>query len=123
LALFMQSESTAKDTGDSSRAGGTSFFSALRQRYLIATLPLIPDELHYTSGDSEQFLEIRACRPKPEWDPPRVVRYSDVYFRVERSAQTSGSRPFLYVLLRLSAGVPGRTVLAYCPDLSPLVRN
>ena len=123
LAVFMHSESTGKDTGDSSRAGGTSFFSALRQRYLIATLPLIPDELHYTSGDSEQFLEIRACRPKPEWDPPRVVRYSDVYFRVERSAQTSGSRPFLYVLLRLSAGVPGRTVLAYCPDLSPLVRN
>jgi hypothetical protein len=123
LAVFMHSESTGKDTGDSSRASGTSFFSALRQRYLIATLPLIPDELHYTSEDSERFLEIRACRPKPEWDPPRIVRYSDVYFRVERSAQTSGSRPFLYVLRQLSAGVPGRTILAYCPNPSPLVRD
>jgi hypothetical protein len=56
LALFMRSESTAKDSGDSSRAGGTSFFSALRQRYLIATLPLIPDELHYTSEIPNNFL-------------------------------------------------------------------
>jgi len=123
LALFMHAESTAKDSGDSSRAGGSSFFSALRQRYLIATLPMIPDELHYTSEDSEQFLEIRACRPKAEWEPPRVVRYSDVYFRVERSVQTSGSRPFLYILRRLSAGVPGRTVLPYCPNPLPLVRD
>ena len=84
---------------------------------------MIPDELHYTSEDSEQFLEIRACRPKAEWEPPRVVRYSDVYFRVERSVQTSGSRPFLYILRRLSAGVPGRTVLPYCPNPLPLVRD
>ena len=123
LALFMRRGSVAKDSGDSLRASGTSFFSALRREYLTSSLPLVADELHYTGGDSEEVLEIRSCRPKLEWDPPRVVRYGDEYFRLEKSAQTSGPRPFLYVLRRLSAGVPGRSVLAYCPDLSPLVRN
>ena len=123
FARSMGRKTTARDPEDSSHAGGSSFFSALHQKYLIGTLPLVPDELHYSTGDSEQFLEIRACRPKPEWDPPRVVRFSNVYFRLEKSAQTSGSRPFLYILRRLSAGVPGRAVLAYRPDPSPLVRN
>lgn len=123
FARFMGRENTAKDSRDSSRADGSSFFSALRDRYLIGTLPLVPDELHFAGGDTEQLLEIRACRPKPEWDPPRVVRYSDVYFRLERAGQTSGSRPFLYVLRRLASGVPGRTVLEYCPHPSPLLRN
>jgi hypothetical protein len=123
FALFMRTDNAARDSEDSSHAAHPSFFAALRQKYLIGRLPLVADELHYTGGASEQILEIRACRPKPEWDPPRVVRYSDVYFRLEKSAQTSGSRPFLYILRRLSAGVPGRAVLAYRPDPSPLVRN
>jgi hypothetical protein len=123
FSLFMRVDNAARYSEDSSHAAHPSFFAALRQKYLIGRLPLVADELHYTGGDSEQILEIRASRPKPEWDPPRVVRYSDAYFRLEKSTQTSGSRPFLYVLRRLSAGVPGRTVLAYCPDPSPLVRN
>jgi hypothetical protein len=123
FAFFVRRENTAKDPADSSHAYGPSFFSALRQRYLIGKLPIVPDELRYTGGDSEEFLEIRACRPKLEWDPPRVVRYGDEYFRLERSAQTSGSRPFRYILRRLSAGVPGRTVLEYHPEPLPVVRN
>ena len=123
LTLFMDGKSSAKDSGDSLRASGSSFFSALRQEYLTSRLPLVSDELHYTGRDSEEFLEIRACRRKPEWDPPRVVRCGDDYFRLERAAETSGSRPFVYVLRRLARGVPGRTVLEYRPDSSPLVRN
>jgi hypothetical protein len=123
FARFMGRGGASKDSGNSLRADGPSFFSALRQKYLIGRLPLVADELHYTGEDSEQILEIRACRPKLEWDPPRVVRYADDYFRLERVGQTSGARPFLYVLRRLSAGVPGRTVLNYRPDASPLVRN
>lgn len=123
FALFMQRGSSSKDPGDSLRASGSSFFSALRQEYLTSRLPLVADELHYTGRDSEEFLEIRACRRKPEWDPPRVVRCGDDYFRLERAAQTFGSRPFLYVLRRLASGVPGRTVLEYRPDTSPLLRN
>jgi hypothetical protein len=123
LTLFMHRGSSAKDSGDSLRSSGSSFFSALRQEYLTGRLPLVADELHYTGRDSEEVLEIHACRPKPEWDPPRVVRCGDDYFRLERAAQTSGSRPFVYVLRRLASGVPGRTVLEYRPDTSPLLRN
>jgi hypothetical protein len=111
FALFIGREKTAKDSGNASRTGDSSFFGALRQRYLIGRLPLVPDELHFTGRDSEQILEIRACRPKLEWDPPRVVRYGDDYFCLESAGQTSGSRPFLYALRRLASGVPGRTVL------------
>jgi hypothetical protein len=123
LTLFMDGKSGAKDSGDSLRASGSSFFSALRQEYLTSRLSLVADELHYTGRGSEEFLEIRACRRKPEWDPPRVVRCGNDYFCLERAAQTSGSRPFIYVLRRLASGVPGRTVLEYCPDASPLLRN
>ena len=123
FARLMGRKNTAGDHQDSSHAAHSSLLVALRQKYLVGRLPLVADELRYTGEDSEQILEIRACRPKLEWDPPRVVRYSDVYFRLERAGQTSGARPFLYVLRRLSAGVPGRTVLEYCPDTSPLLRN
>jgi hypothetical protein len=123
FALFVHSQSSPKDPQGSLRASGSSLFSALRQEYLTSRLPLVADELHYTGRDSEEVLEIRACRPKLEWDPPRVVRFGDEYFRLERSAQTSGSRPFLYVLRRLASGVPGRTVLEYRPDTSPLLRH
>jgi hypothetical protein len=123
FARFIGREKTAKDSGNASRTGDSSFFGALRQRYLIGRLPLVPDELHFTGRDSEQILEIRACRPKPEWDPPCVVRYGDDYFRLEKARQTSGSRPFLYALRRLAGGVPGRTVLEYCPNVSPHIRN
>jgi hypothetical protein len=123
FALFIGREKTAKDSGNASRTGDSSFFGALRQRYLIGRLPLVPDELHFTGEDSEQILEIRACRPKLEWDPPRVVRYGDDYFCLESAGQTSGSRPFLYALRRLAGGVPGRTVLEYCPDILPRVRD
>ena len=123
FSLFIRGDHTARDSEDSSPAAQPSFFTALRQKYLIGRLPLVADELHYAGGDSEQILQIRACRPKPEWDPPRVVRYGENYFRLESAAQTSGARPFLYVLRRLASGVPGRTVLEYCPDTSPLLRN
>jgi hypothetical protein len=123
FSLFIRRDNAAGGSEDSLHAAQPSFLVTLRQKYLVERLPLVADELHYTGEDSEQILEIRACRPKLEWDPPRVVRYSDVYFRLERAGQTSGARPFLYVLRRLSAGVPGRTVLEYCPDASPLLRN
>src|ERR1700735_1275184 len=123
FSRFMGGEGIAKNSGNSSHAEGSSFFSALRQKYLIGRLPMVPDELHFTGSDPEKSLEIRACRPKLEWDPPRVVRYGGEYFRLERSTQTAGGRPFVYVLRRLACGVPGRTVLEYCPDTSPLIRN
>jgi len=60
---------------------------------------------------------------EPDWNPPRVVRYEDRYYRLEDYARGSGPRPFVYRLRRLAAGVPGRTVLVYSPDEAPITAN
>jgi hypothetical protein len=97
-----------------------SGFRAVRERALMAALPLIPDELHFATRGSDQILEIRSCRAKPDWTPPRVVRHEDRYYQLEACSQGSASRPFIYVLRKLSAGVPGRTVLVYSPEQTPV---
>jgi hypothetical protein len=92
----------------------SSYVGAIRERMMAAGLEDVPDELFFrTSGESEETLEIRACRRKQEWNPPRVVRFEDRYYRLENSSVRSGPRPFRYTLRRLAAGVPGRTVLLY----------
>jgi len=90
---------------------------AVRERALMATLPLVPDKLHFTTEGSDEILEIHSCRVKTEWTPPRVVRYEDRYYQLEACSERSTPRPFVYTLRRLSAGVPGRTVLIYSPEL------
>lgn len=67
-------------------------------------------------SDEGEILEIHASRMKQDWTPPRIVRYDDAYYRLERFSRGVGSRPFVYHLRRLSAGVPGRTVLLYQPE-------
>jgi hypothetical protein len=64
---------------------------------------------------NEEILEIRASRKKADWDPPRVVRIEDTYYRLEDCGKCPGPRPFRYTLRRLSAGVMGRKVLVYQP--------
>jgi len=93
---------------------------AVRERALMATLPLVADELHFATRGSDEILEIRSCRAKPDWAPPRVVRHEDRYYQLEARSQSTAPRPFLYVLRKLSAGVPGRTVLIYSPEQTPI---
>ncbi|HXN22924.1 MAG TPA: hypothetical protein VOA41_09310 [Candidatus Dormibacteraeota bacterium] len=93
----------------------SSFFGAIRERMLVANLRQVHDELFFRTNGSEQILEIRACRRKQDWNPPRVVRVDDRYYRLLNSSRGSGRRPFRYTLRRLAAGVPGRTVLLYSP--------
>src|SRR5580658_1771174 len=100
----------AMGTDNFSQSHLASGIRAVREKALAASLPLIPDELHFTKDGSEEILEIRASRPKPDWTPPRVVRYGDRYYRLESSSTGTPPRPFLYKLRRLPAGVPGRTV-------------
>src|SRR5215470_11889541 len=53
----------------------SSAFGAIRERVAAVGLDELPDELFVrTDGESEEILEIRASRKKPEWNPPRVVR-------------------------------------------------
>jgi len=101
---------------DDGQVGVSSVASAVRERIHAATRPELPDELHFTIDGSEEIMEIYASRRKPDWIPPRVVRYFDTYYRLEADSSAGGSRPFRYRLRRLPVGVPGRTVILYSPS-------
>ena len=99
----------------------SSYVGTMRDKIITARLAELPDELYRSTADSEELLEIRASRAKADWDPPRVVRYEDCYYRLEACARASAPRPFVYRLRRLPAGVPGRTVLTYAPSEVPVI--
>ena len=101
----------------------SSYVGAMRGKVVSARLSQVPDEHYILKNTEEEILEIRAWRAKPDWNPPRVVRYEDRYYRLEDCARGSGPRPFVYKLRRLAAGVPGRTVLVYSPEEAPVTAN
>jgi hypothetical protein len=92
-----------------------SFGSAMRDKMLSAR-PVVGDELSIEKDGNEELLQVRASRRKAEWEPPKVVRYKDSYYRLESCSRGGGARPFQYTLRKLPAGVPGRTVLVYSPE-------
>jgi|HubBroStandDraft_2_1064218.scaffolds.fasta_scaffold00948_10 hypothetical protein len=102
-------------TADSLRANASSISSAIRERMMVARLSSVQDELFFRSSGTEELLEVSASSRKDDWNPPRVVRYGDGYYRLEAFSLESGPRPFRYSLRRLPAGVPGRSVLIYSP--------
>jgi hypothetical protein len=91
-----------------------SIAETVRERAMVARLEDVPDEIQYSKAGTEEFLEIRACRRKEEWEPPKIARVDETYYRLEASSMEKGAaRPFRYRLRRLEAGVPGRSVLLY----------
>ena len=101
----------------------SSYVSTLRERALASRLPAVPDELRITTVAMDEFLEIRSSHAKFDWDPPRVVRFGERYYRLEESCRSSVPRPYIYKLRRLSAGVPGRTVIVYQPERDPVIAS
>jgi hypothetical protein len=93
----------------------SSFAGVISERVRTAGLSEVPDELCFKKDESGEILEIRACRRKQDWIPPRTVRYLDAYYRLEADSSAAGPRPFRYQLRLLPMGVPGRTVLLYAP--------
>lgn len=99
-----------------------SVFGAVHDRVSVARLPLVEDEIRFGPNGSRELLEVRPCRPKPDWHISRLVRFEDGYYRVESCSRGEGLRPFLFSLRRLPAGVPGRSVLVYTPS-DPFARS
>lgn len=93
-----------------------TFKRAIREKMRVARTRAVADELSVEKSGTDELLQIRSCRAKADWTPPRVVRYQDSYYRLELCSTGSGPRPFHYTLRRLSAGVPGRNVLVYVPE-------
>ena len=131
LPLFLFDKIFLKITGQSgpgiAQAAGyaegnvSSYFVAFRDKVRSSRTPIVPDELCGSRQQADEFLEIRSCRRKQDWDPPRTVRYQDAFYRLEACSQGPEPRPFRYRLRRLSAGVMGRTVLVYSPEEAPIV--
>jgi hypothetical protein len=132
LPLFMLDKVFAMITGrgrretairmDGTQGNVSSYLGAIGEKLLLARLPLVPDEICSIRNESDELLEICACRRKVDWIPPRVVRYQNGFYRLEASSRGTASRPFLYKLRRLAAGVPGRSVLVYSPE-APVLRE
>jgi hypothetical protein len=97
------------------QSNASSLSGAIRERLMVVRTDHIPDELFFRKSGTDDLLEICACRRKDDWNPPRVVRFEENYYRLEAASVGSGPRPFRYALRRLSAGVPGRSVLLYSP--------
>lgn len=90
-----------------------SFVAAMKDEWQIRRLRQVNDELVYAREGEEEFVEVRACRPKMEWIPPKIVRMGEVYYRLEEATRGKAPRPFVYRMRRLPAGVPGRSVIVY----------
>jgi hypothetical protein len=131
LPLFVVDKIFLKMTGRSgpgvAQAAGytetnvSSYVGAIREKVRGSTKAIVPDELCVTREGADEFLEIRACRGKPDWTPPRTVRYQETFYRLEEASRSSEPRPFRYRLRGLSAGVMSRTVLVYAPEEEPVV--
>jgi len=111
VRVFFGGSKTAQEVP----GAASSFFGAISEKMLESSVPVSADEISFQRSGTEEFLEIRASRRKADWDPPRVVRFEQSYYRLEECSKCVGPRPFRYTLRRLPAGVPGRKVLLYEP--------
>jgi hypothetical protein len=121
LKITGRSGPSAAQEGGYTETNLSSYVGALREKVRVSSAASIPDELCASKEGTEEFLEIRACRGKPDWTAPRTVKYQGTFYRLEDCSHGSGARPFRYRLRRLSAGVMSRTVLVYAPEQEPVV--
>src|SRR5260370_34407705 len=54
-----------------------SIVESARERLMVARLPEVPDELHYTRSGAEEVLEISGIKWKEDWGAPYIVRVND----------------------------------------------
>ena len=95
------------------KGNAKSIAASIRERLMVARLKNVEDQLRFREEGTETVLEICSSRRKQEWDPPKIVRVDEEFYRLEESGVGRGPRPFQYRLRRLEAGVMGRKVLQY----------
>jgi hypothetical protein len=119
--LSGRSEPSIAKAAGYSEGNFSSYAGAIREKAMLRKLPQVPDEHCFSRSPPDEMLEIRACRRKEDWNPPRTVLYQDSFYRLEACADGMPPRPFRYTLRKLSAGVMGRTVLVYSPEETPVL--
>jgi hypothetical protein len=121
LPLFLVDKTVRVFFGGSKREQdaprmASSFISAIGDKMLESSVPLSADQISRKADGTDEIMDILASRRKPDWDPPRLIRFQESYYRLEACSKCAGPRPFRYTLRRLAAGVPSRTVLVYQPE-------
>jgi hypothetical protein len=81
LKLSGRSAPSAAKMAGYSEGNFSSYAGAIRERALFKRLPEVPDELFFSGNGPEEMLEIRACRRKADWNPPRVTRIAFTAWR------------------------------------------
>lgn len=123
LKMIGRSAPSAARAAGYEQGNWSSYTGAIREKVRLSRMPLLPDELSFSKAHADEILEIRACRRKADWTPPKTVCYQGAFYRLEASSDGPGPRPFRYRLRRLTAGVMGRSVLVYAPEETPVLAN
>ncbi len=58
-------------------------------------------------------LKIETVYKHVDWEVGKIMQFRGAYFRLEASMTVKSERPFVFLLERLPAGVPSRTILYY----------
>jgi hypothetical protein len=92
-------------------------YGVLRRRQHNRRLPpLVPDEVAWHNDALHEVLRIMSCRPKTTWENHPAIHIKGEFFRVEKSIQVLGGRPYVYQLRRLQPGEIIRAPLNYDPQ-------
>ena len=106
-------EAPTRDAGLGAASNIASYAGAITERVRTVGVSKSEDQLRVRKNGAEEFLEIYTWKRKIDWTPPRIVRVDQAYYRLEDCVRGTSSHPFCYVLRRLAAGVPSRTLLLY----------
>ena len=88
----------------------------VRRKLAPAPPPLIPDLVTRDDSRADWQLRIEACRAKHDWNVGRLLRYEGRYYRIAARLEEGGTRPFIFLLSALAAGVPSPSVILYSPE-------
>jgi len=95
---------------------GAIALGALKDGMKIQATRLVADSVRRDTEGPDVFLHIESCRPKEQWNIGRVLKYEDCYYRIEKSYETQGPRPWGHTLRLLPVGVPSRSMIQYDPE-------
>ncbi len=88
----------------------------VRRKIAPASPPPVPDMVTRCDSRADWQLKIESCRAKDDWNIGRLLRYDGRYYRIAARSEEGGTRPFVFLLSALAAGVPSRSVILYSPE-------
>jgi len=85
--------------------------------------PMVRDLVTRDDSRADWQLKIESCRAKRDWNVGRLLRYENRYYKIASSSQEGGTRPFVFLLSSIAAGVPSYSVILYSPETPAAARS